>query len=76
MTNILVALCPSQEVAQEKYDKTVAPRLADEQRLSAMEEQAIVKKRAAAQEAADVRAVERQASKIISIANVRTSIRG
>ena len=59
-----------QEVAMERYEKTVAPRVSEEERALQLEEQGMQRRRAAAEDAADSAAVEQQCGKILALVDV------
>lgn len=61
---------PLQEIAQERFDKTVLPRMAEEERTQQLEEQAVKRRRALALDAADSAAVEQQCFRILSLVDV------
>ena len=54
----------------ERYEKTVAPRVAEEERALQLEEQGMQRRRAAAEDAADSAAVEQQCGKILALVDV------
>ncbi|KAG1658022.1 hypothetical protein FOA52_010265 [Chlamydomonas sp. UWO 241] len=62
-----------QEVAQERYDKTIAPRLQDEARAARLEEQALQWRRAATLDAADAAAVEAQCARLLGLIDELTA---
>ena len=62
--------CRCQEVALERYEKTVAPRLADERNTQLVEEQVLRQRRAQAMDAADSAAVEQQCARILTLVDV------
>jgi hypothetical protein len=57
-------------MAQERYEKTVRPRLAEDERLLQAEAQTLKRKRAAAEDTADLVAAEQQCAKIIGLIDV------
>jgi hypothetical protein len=62
----------AQDLAVERYDKAIAPRIAEDERARQVEEHNLRLRRAAAEDAADSSAVEAQCGKILGLVEVRS----
>lgn len=60
-------------MALERYEKAIAPRIAEEERALQVEEKTLQQRRAAAEDAADSSAVETQCGKILGLVEVRAN---